>query len=200
MAFERIKFGHPYDSLTPSIDAMTMEIHSEKHHQGYTDKLNKAIEGTGWENKSIEEILSDLDKMPGDIQTTVRNNGGGYVNHNLFFSTLSPDGGGEPVGEIMDAIKSSFGTFEEFKQKFSDAAATVFGSGWAFLVKKSDGTLEIVKKPLQDSPLMDGEIPVMGLDVWEHAYYLNYQNKRTEYIEAFWQVIDWAEVNLNFNK
>jgi Fe-Mn family superoxide dismutase len=200
MAFERIKFNYAYNSLTPSIDAKTMEIHSEKHHQGYTDKLNAALEGTEWENKPIEEVLSNLSSLPEDIQTTVRNNGGGFVNHNLFFSTLSPDGGGEPVGEIMDTIKSSFGSFEEFKQKFSEAAATVFGSGWAFLVKNSDGSLEIVKKPLQDSPLMDGLTPVMNLDVWEHAYYLNYQNKRADYIEAFWNVVDWAAVNVNFNE
>lgn len=195
MAFELPKLPYAYDALEPHIDARTMEVHYSKHHQAYTTKLNDAIQGTDAADKSIEEILHNID----NYSTAVRNNGGGYYNHNLFWEIMSPDGGGEPSGEIAEAINRDFGSFNEFKTQFSNAAATRFGSGWAWLCKGADGKLVVCSSPNQDNPLMPGVgcegTPILGLDVWEHAYYLNYQNRRPEYIEAFWQVVNWNKVN-----
>lgn len=197
MAFELPKLPYAYDALEPHIDARTMEIHYSKHHQGYTTKLNDAIQGTDAADKSIEAILKNIDKY----STAIRNNGGGFYNHSLFWEVMSPDGGGEPNGEIGEAIKRDFGSFSEFKTQFSNAAATRFGSGWAWLCVHDNGKLEVCSTPNQDNPLMPGTgcegRPVLGLDVWEHAYYLNYQNRRPDYIEAFWNVINWDKVNEN---
>ena len=197
MAFELPKLSYSYDALEPYIDARTMEIHHTKHHGGYTNKLNDAIKGTPIENKTIEEILKEVSKHP----TAVRNNGGGYYNHKLFWDIMSPDGGGEPSGKLMDAIKKDFGSFDKFKEEFNQAAATRFGSGWAWLINQN-GKLVIASTPNQDNPLMDiSEVkgtPILGLDVWEHAYYLKYQNRRPEYIDAFWNVINWNEVEKRF--
>lgn len=195
MAFELPKLNYSYDALEPYIDAKTMEIHHTKHHGGYTSKLNAAIEGTDLEGKSIEDILSDVSKH----STAVRNNGGGFFNHNLFWKVMGPNAGGKPTGDLLAAIEKKFGSFDEFKETFNNAAATRFGSGWAWLVKKDDGTLEIGSTANQDNPLMDVSdlkgTPILGLDVWEHAYYLKYQNKRPEYIDAFWSVVNWDEVS-----
>lgn len=188
---------YDYSALEPYIDARTMEVHHSKHHQVYVDKTNVALEGTEWSDKPIEEVISNLDQIPENIRGAVRNNGGGVLNHNIFWSVMSPDGGGEPTGKIGDAIKEAFGSFESFKEKFNEAAATRFGSGWAWLVV-SDGKLEVVNTPNQDSPLTEGKTPLLTLDVWEHAYYLKYQNRRPEYIEAWWEVVNWEEAERRF--
>lgn len=197
MAFELPKLGYDYNALEPHIDARTMEIHHTKHHGGYTNKLNAAIEGTELENQSIEDILSKASELPG----AVRNNGGGYYNHKLFWEIMSPNGGGQPKGGLLDAINRDFGSFDKFKEEFNNAAATRFGSGWAWLINQN-GKLVVSSTPNQDNPLMDlAEVkgtPILGLDVWEHAYYLKYQNKRPEYIDAFWNVIDWDQVAKRF--
>ncbi len=194
MAFELPKLPYAYDALEPHIDARTMEIHHTKHHNGYTNNLNAAVAGTDLEGKSIEAILQELDMN----NAAVRNNGGGYYNHNLFWEVMSPNGGGEPTGALADAINSSFGSFEAFKDAFAKAAATRFGSGWAWLCVHKGGKLEICSTPNQDNPLMPGVgcggWPILGLDVWEHAYYLNYQNRRPDYINAFFNVINWEKV------
>ena len=182
-----------YSALEPHIDARTMEIHHSKHHQAYCDKTNAALEGTEFADKPIEEILADLGALPENIRTAVRNNGGGYVNHNLFWTSMSPDGGGEPEGELKAAIDEAFGGFEPFKKEFSNAAATRFGSGWAWLVS-DNGKLSVVSTANQDTPLSEGKNPLLTLDVWEHAYYLKYQNRRPEYIDAWWQIVHWEEV------
>ena len=198
MAFELPQLPYAYDALTPHIDAKTMEIHHGKHHAGYTNNLNNAIAGTDLEGKSIEDILSNLDMN----NMAVRNNGGGYFNHDLFWKVMSPNGGGNPTGAVADAITADFGSFDSFKDAFAKAAATRFGSGWAWLCVK-DGKLEVCSTPNQDNPLMPGVgctgTPILGLDVWEHAYYLNYQNRRPDYINAFFNVINWEEVNARFN-
>ncbi len=198
MAFELPPLKYSFDALEPHIDAKTMEVHHDKHHAGYTSKLNDAIEGTENEGKNIENILKNLDKS----NKAVRNNGGGYYNHNLFWEILSPNGGGKPDGELGNAIDNAFGSLEAFKEEFSKAAATQFGSGWAWLCVHQGGKLEICSTPNQDNPLMPGVgcggAPILGLDVWEHAYYLKYQNKRPEYIEAFWNVVNWKEVAARF--
>ncbi len=197
MAFELPKLGYAYDALEPHIDARTMEIHHTKHHQGYTNNLNAAIAGTDLESKSIEDILAGLDMN----NAAVRNNGGGYYNHDLFWKVMSPNGGGQPTGALAEAINTAFGSYEGFKDAFAKAAATRFGSGWAWLCKK-DGKLEICSTPNQDNPLMPGVgcggTPLLGIDVWEHAYYLNYQNRRPDYINAFFNVINWDEVAKRF--
>ncbi len=197
MAFELPKLGYDYDALEPYIDARTMEIHHTKHHAGYTNNLNNAIKGTDLENKSIEDILKNISKQ----SVAVRNNGGGFYNHKLFWEIMSPKGGGEPSGKLLDAIGKDFGSFAEFKELFNKAAATRFGSGWAWLVNQN-GKLVVSSTPNQDNPLMDlAEVkgtPILGLDVWEHAYYLKYQNKRPDYIDAFWNVIDWDQVTKRF--
>ncbi len=191
--FELPKLPYAYDALEPYIDKMTMEIHYTKHHQGYVNNLNKAVEGTPIETKTLEEILKEVSKQP----AAVRNNGGGVFNHGLFWTVMKHNGGGAPAGKLADAINASFGSFEEFKSKFTNAAATRFGSGWAWLIVK-DGKLAITSTPNQDNPLMDvAEVkgtPILGLDVWEHAYYLKYQNRRPEYIDNWWKVINWDEV------
>ncbi|MBA2584639.1 MAG: superoxide dismutase [Bacteroidetes bacterium] len=197
MAFELPKLPYAYDALEPHIDARTMEIHHSKHHQAYTTNLNNAIAGTPVESKSIEEILKNISTQ----SAAVRNNGGGFYNHNLFWEILAPNAGGQPMGEIAKAINESFGSFQEFKDEFAKAATTRFGSGWAWLVVQN-GKLVISSTPNQDNPLMDVAdvkgTPVLCLDVWEHAYYLNYQNRRPDYIGAFWNVVNWNEVNRRF--
>jgi Fe-Mn family superoxide dismutase len=200
MAFELPKLKYAFDALEPHIDAKTMEIHHDKHHAGYTSKLNGAISGTDNDGKTIENILENLDKA----NTAVRNNGGGYYNHNLYWEIMSPNGGGKPEGELAKAIDKAFGSFDAFKDEFSKAGAGQFGSGWAWLCAHSDGKVEICSTPNQDNPLMPGVgcggTPVLGMDVWEHAYYLNYQNRRPDYINAFFNVIDWKEVAAKYAK
>ncbi|PIQ80378.1 MAG: superoxide dismutase [Parcubacteria group bacterium CG_4_9_14_0_2_um_filter_41_8] len=192
--FELSKLEYPYNALEPHIDSRTMEIHHSKHHQGYTDKLNAALDGVeDTAQKSIEDILSHLDAVPENIRNAVRNNGGGYYNHNIFWQIMGPNAGGEPTGELADAIAKEFGSFAEFKEEFSQAASGQFGSGWAWLVKK-DGALEVVATANQDCPLSEGASPILCVDVWEHAYYLNYQNRRPDYIESWWNVVDWKKV------
>ena len=193
MAFELPALPYAQDALEPHIDARTMGIHHGKHHASYTANLNGAIAGTALEGKSIEAILGDLDAVPEGIRTAVRNNGGGYANHNLFWQIMGPGGGGEPGGALGDAINSAFGSFGDFQSAFSAAAATRFGSGWAWLCVE-DGALHVCSTPNQDTPLMAGNTPILGIDVWEHAYYLNYQNRRPDYIAAFFNVINWAKV------
>ncbi len=200
MAFELPKLAYAFNALEPHIDAKTMEIHHGKHHQAYVTNLNNAIAGTEAEKLSIEEICSQISKYP----MAVRNNGGGHYNHSLFWNLLTPNAPSSPSGTLSEAINSTFGSFEEFKTKFATAATTRFGSGWAWLVKNNSGKLEITSTPNQDNPLMDiAEVkgtPVLGLDVWEHAYYLNYQNRRPDYITAFWNVINWEEAAKRFSK
>ena len=195
MAFQLPNLPYAYEALEPHIDARTMEIHHTKHHNGYTSKLNAAIEGSDLSSKSIEDILTNLDMN----NMAVRNNGGGFYNHALFWTILSPNGGGTPSGDLAKAIDDAFGSFDAFKEKFSDAAGTRFGSGWAWLCVHKGGKLEICSTPNQDNPIMPGVgcggYPILGLDVWEHAYYLNYQNKRPEYIDAFFNIINWDEVS-----
>ncbi len=194
MAFKLPDLPYAYDALEPYIDARTMEIHHTKHHAGYTNKLNNAIAGTEMDSMTIEQILAmGVDKLP----TAVRNNGGGYANHALFWEIMSPNGGGEPTGALADALNAAFGSFGAFKDKFETAAKTRFGSGWAWLAVNG-GALEVFSTPNQDSPLMEGKTPILGLDVWEHAYYLKYQNRRPEYVSAFWNVVNWAKVAENF--
>lgn len=198
MAFELPNLPYDYKALEPHIDARTMEIHHSKHHAGYTSKLNAAIEGTELEGKSIEDILANISSQ----SAGVRNNGGGFYNHCLFWEVMSPNGGGNPSGELADMINDAFGSFDEFKTAFSNAAATQFGSGWAWLCL-TNGKLEVCSTPNQDNPLMDsvgcGGTPILGIDVWEHAYYLNYQNRRPDYINAFFNVVNWDKVSENLN-
>ncbi|MEK4300347.1 superoxide dismutase SodA [Oceanobacillus sp. FSL W8-0428] len=192
--FELPELPYAYDALEPTIDKETMNIHHTKHHNTYVTKLNDALDGhEDLQNKSVEELVSDLNAVPEDIRTAVRNNGGGHANHSFFWKTLSPNGGGEPAGELADKINSKFGSLDKFKEEFAAAAAGRFGSGWAWLVL-NNGELEITSTPNQDSPLTEGKTPLLGLDVWEHAYYLKYQNKRPEYISAFWNVVNWDQV------
>ncbi|MHA7813720.1 MAG: superoxide dismutase [Phycisphaerales bacterium] len=198
MTFQLPDLPYAYDALEPHIDAKTMEIHHTKHHQGYVDKGNKAVEGTEFADMEPEEVLSHIGSVPADIRTAVQNNVGGHVNHSLFWSILSPNGGGEPSGELADAINSKFGSFDAFKEEFANAAATRFGSGWAWLGLDAGGNLHVHSTANQDSPVMEGHKPILGLDVWEHAYYLNYQNKRPDYISAFWSVVNWDQVAKNY--
>lgn len=198
--FQLPELPYAYDALEPHIDKETMNIHHTKHHNTYVTNLNAALEGhSDLQEKSVEELISDLDALPEDIRTAVRNNGGGHANHSLFWKTLSPNGGGSPTGELADKINEAFGSFDKFKEAFEQAAATRFGSGWAWLVVNSNGDLEVTSTPNQDSPLMEGKTPLLGLDVWEHAYYLKYQNRRPEYISAFWNVVNWDEVAKNYD-
>ncbi|HBJ9808604.1 TPA: superoxide dismutase [Listeria monocytogenes] len=199
MTYELPKLPYTYDALEPYFDKETMEIHYTKHHNTYVTKLNEAVAGhPELASKSVEELVANLDSVPEDIRGAVRNHGGGHANHTLFWSILSPNGGGAPTGNLKAAIESEFGTFDEFKEKFNAAAAARFGSGWAWLVV-NDGKLEIVSTANQDSLLSDGKTPVLGLDVWEHAYYLKFQNRRPEYIDTFWNVINWDEANKRFD-
>jgi Fe-Mn family superoxide dismutase len=194
MAFELPPLPYDYAALEPHIDKETMNIHHTKHHGGYVTKLNAAVEGSEWASKSIEDILKSLDSVPESIRTAVRNNGGGHANHTLFWQIMKPGGGGEPTGALGESISGTFGSFANFKEQFTAAAVGRFGSGWAWLVLDKDGKLVITSTPNQDNPLSDGMTPVLGLDVWEHAYYLKYQNRRPEYIEAWWHTINWDKV------
>lgn len=200
MPHELPRLPYGYDALEPHIDARTMEIHHTKHHQGYVNNLNAALEKhPELDKKSVEDLLKDLNSIPEDIRTAVRNNGGGHANHSMFWPIMSPDGGGEPEGKLADAINSSFGSFSDFKDQFSKAAAGRFGSGWAWLCVDRGGKLTITSTPNQDNPVSDGLRPVLGLDVWEHAYYLKYQNRRPEYISAWWSVVNWKQVAKNYS-
>ena len=195
MAFTLPALPYAYDALTPYIDEETMHLHHEKHHNAYITNANAALEKhPELADKTLEELLADLNSIPEDIRTAVRNNGGGHANHSLFWTVLAPNAGGEPTGAVKDGIEEAFGSFDAMKEKFSAAAAGRFGSGWAWLVV-SDGKLEITSTPNQDSPISEGKTPILGLDVWEHAYYLNYKNVRPEYIKAFWNLVNWDEVN-----
>ncbi len=198
MAFELPELPYAKDALEPHIDARTMEIHHGKHHAGYTNNLNAAIKGTALDGMSIEEILAGVSKH----SPAVRNNGGGYYNHCLFWEIMGPNAGGKPSGKLAAAIEAAFGSFEKFQEAFAQAAATRFGSGWAWLCKNADGSVSVCSTPNQDNPLMDvdscGGTPILGLDVWEHAYYLNYQNRRPDYIQAFWNVVDWSKVSAKY--
>jgi superoxide dismutase, Fe-Mn family len=199
MAYELPQLPYAYDALEPHIDKETMNIHHTKHHNTYITNVNAALEGNAdLAGKSVEELVSNLDAVPEAIRTAVRNNGGGHANHSLFWTILSPNGGGEPTGELSEAINTKFGSYENLKEEFAKAATTRFGSGWAWLVV-NNGELEVTSTPNQDSPLMEGKTPILGLDVWEHAYYLNYQNRRPEYIASFWNVVNWEEVSKRFN-
>ncbi|WP_449536989.1 superoxide dismutase SodA [Ferdinandcohnia sp. Marseille-Q9671] len=199
MAYELPQLPYAYDALEPHIDKETMNIHHTKHHNTYITNVNNALAGNEeLASKSVEELVSNLDAVPENIRTAVRNNGGGHANHSLFWTILSPNGGGEPTGDLADAINSKFGSLDAFKDEFTKAATTRFGSGWAWLVV-NNGELEVTSTPNQDSPLMEGKTPVLGLDVWEHAYYLNYQNRRPDYIAAFFNVVNWEEVANRYN-
>ena len=192
MAYEVPDLPYDYGALEPHIDEETMRVHHDKHHQAYVDKANAALEGTEWEDKPVEEVLQHLDKL-GDKETAVRNNGGGHANHTFFWQIMSPDGGGEPEGGLREAIDSAFGSFDDFKSQFKEAGVGRFGSGWAWLVHDGSG-LKVTSTANQDSPISDGQTPLLGADVWEHAYYLKYQNKRPDYLDAFWNVVNWPEV------
>jgi len=194
MAFELPPLPYDFDALEPTIDAKTMEIHHGKHHQAYVTNLNAALEGTEWADKTIDEVLTNLGSIPEDKRAAVRNNGGGHWNHSMFWTWMAPNAGGAPTGKIADAINSSFGNFDAFKAEWAKAGAGRFGSGWVWLLNEG-GKLSISSTPNQDNPLMDGKKPILGLDVWEHAYYLKYQNRRPDYITAWWNVVNWAEVN-----
>ncbi len=197
MAYTLPELGYAYDALEPHIDAKTMEIHHTKHHQTYITNVNAALEGTEFADKDILEVISNLDALPADKQAAVRNNGGGHANHSLFWEVIAPGGSKEPVGEVKAAIEAKFGSFEEFKKAFAAAGTTRFGSGWAWLIVDGDG-VAVTSTPYQDSPVMEGKTPILGLDVWEHAYYLNYQNRRPDYIAAFWNVVNWDVVEAKF--
>lgn len=199
MAFELPPLPYPADALEPHIDKTTMEIHHQKHHGAYVTNLNKALENhPDLQNKRVEELLANnCAAVPENIRTAVRNNGGGHMNHSMFWKIMAPNAGGQPSGELADAIKSAFGDFEQFKEKFNAAGASRFGSGWAWLIKNGSG-LEIISTANQDNPVMEGKKPVMGLDVWEHAYYLKYQNRRPDYMKAWWNVVNWPEVTGRF--
>ena len=201
MPHELPDLSYSYDALEPDIDARTMEIHHSKHHQGYVNNLNAALEKhPELMEKSVEELVADLSSVPNDIRTAVRNNGGGHANHTLFWTCMGPDGGGDPSGELADAINGTFGSLDNFKDEFSKAAATRFGSGWAWLCVDGSGNLVVTSTPNQDNPVSEGLTPILGLDVWEHAYYLNYQNRRPDYIKAWWNVVNWNQVSENLSK
>lgn len=197
MAYKLPELDYAYDALEPYIDAKTMEIHHSKHHQAYINNVNAALEGTEFENKDIEEVLKNLDNLPEDKKVAVLNNGGGHYNHSLFWKMMSPNGGGKPEGKLAEKIDKDLGGFEKFKEDFAAAAAGRFGSGWAWLVVDEKGKLEITSTPNQNNPILEGKKPILGLDVWEHAYYLKYQNKRPEYVEEWFNVVNWRYVEEN---
>ena len=199
MAYEVPDLPYDYDALEPHIDEATMKLHHDKHHQAYVDKANAALEGTDWDGKPVEEVLADLSALPDDIRTAVRNNAGGHANHSMFWQIMGPDGGGEPDGDLASAIDDAFGGFDSFKDELKNAGVGQFGSGWAWLVHDGSG-LAVVSTPNQDTPLSDGKTPLLGVDVWEHAYYLKYQNKRPDYIDAWWNVVNWDEVARRFSE
>jgi Fe-Mn family superoxide dismutase len=198
MAYEVPPLPYDYAALEPHIDEQTMRTHHDKHHQAYVDKVNAALEGTDLADKPIEEVIANLDAVPEDKRGPVRNNGGGHLNHTMFWETMSPDGGGAPDGDLAEAIDSAFGSFDDFKEKFEAAGVGQFGSGWAWLVVDG-GSLAITSTPNQDSPLSAGKTPILGNDVWEHAYYLKYQNKRPDYLKAWWNTVDWSKVAERFS-
>jgi superoxide dismutase, Fe-Mn family len=193
MAFEVPPLPYAYDALEPHIDEATMRVHHDKHHQAYVDKANAALEGTDFDGRPVEDVLKNLDSLPADKQKAVRNNGGGHYNHSLFWEWMSPDGGGAPSGALAEAIDSAFGSFDDFKAKFKETGVNQFGSGWSWLVHDGSG-LTVVGTANQDNPISNGQTPLLGVDVWEHAYYLKYQNKRPDYIDAWWNVVDWGKV------
>jgi superoxide dismutase, Fe-Mn family len=198
MAYEVPPLPYAYDALEPHIDEATMRLHHDKHHQAYVDKVNAALEGTEWDGKPVEEVLQNLDALPADKQKAVRNNGGGHYNHSLFWTWMSPDGGGEPSGALADAINSAFGSFSDFQGKLKETGVNQFGSGWAWLVH--DGSaLAVVGSANQDNPISSGQTALLGVDVWEHAYYLKYQNKRPDYIDAWWNVVNWDAVSERYS-
>ena len=199
MAYEVPDLPYAYDALEPHIDEATMKVHHDKHHQAYVDKANAALEGTEWADLDVVEVLKDLDSLPADKQGPVRNNAGGHYNHSLFWEMMSPDGGGAPEGDLAAAIDESFGSFDAFKEEFKNAGINRFGSGWAWLVWDGSG-LAVVSTANQDSPVSDGQVPLLGVDVWEHAYYLKYQNLRPDYLDAFWNVVDWDYVTDRYNQ
>lgn len=198
MAYELPDLPYDFDALEPHIDEKTMRIHHGKHHQGYTNKVNAALEGTKFASLPIEEVLTKIDELPSDKKQAVINNGGGYANHKLFWEVLSPNGGGTPDGDVAKAIDKKFGSFDKFKEEFTNAAATQFGSGWGWLCVDGSGNLKVTSTPNQNSPIMDGLTPILGVDVWEHAYYLNYQNRRPDYLAAFWNIVNWDQVEKNY--
>jgi superoxide dismutase, Fe-Mn family len=193
VAYEVPPLPYDYNALEPTIDEQTMQLHHDKHHQAYVDKANDAIAGTEWDGKPVEDVLQNLSSLPDDKQTVFRNNGGGHANHSLFWESMSPDGGGEPGGELADAINEAFGSFDSFKEQFEANGVGQFGSGWTWLVMDG-GQLKLEKTPNQDSPVLNGQTPLLGNDVWEHAYYLKYQNKRPDYLKAWWNVVNWDKV------
>ena len=197
MAFEVPPLPYDYNALEPHIDEQTMRIHHDKHHQAYVDNANKALDGTEWADKDVLDVLRELDRVPEDKRTAVRNNAGGHANHSLFWEIMGPNGGGEPSGELGEAISGAFGGFDALKEQVSQAGITRFGSGWGWLVWNGSA-LEVMSTPNQDSPILDGKTPLLGIDVWEHAYYLNYQNRRPDYLKAWWNVVNWAEVARRF--
>jgi Fe-Mn family superoxide dismutase len=197
MPFQLPDLPYPHDALEPHIDARTMEIHHTKHHQAYIDNANKALEGTEWADRSVEDVLTSVEIMPEEIRTAVRNNAGGHANHSLFWTIMGPDGGGDPEGELADAITDTFGGVSQLRDAMNDAGVKRFGSGWSWLVW--DGTaLAVYSTANQDSPILQGDVPLLGIDVWEHAYYLNYQNRRPDYLAAWWNVVNWPEVARRF--
>ncbi|OKH28938.1 superoxide dismutase [Chroogloeocystis siderophila] len=199
MAFELSALPYNYDALEPYIDAQTMQLHHDMHHQTYVNNLNAAVEKHAeLQSKSLEDLVRELDSIPDDVRTAVRNNGGGHVNHTMFWEIMGPNAGGEPTGAVGEAIRDTFGDFETFKQRFNDAGTKQFGSGWVWLVRSPDGKLEVMSTPNQDSPITQGYFPIMGNDVWEHAYYLKYQNRRAEYLKQWWNVVNWDEINKRF--
>ena len=198
MAYKLPDLPYAHDALEPHIDKKTMEIHHGKHHQGYTNKLNAALEGHKFAELPVEEVLKRINEVPENIRQAVINSGGGYANHNLFWKILSPNGGGKPSGDLANDIKDTFGSFDEFKDEFSSAAAGQFGSGWGWLCVDGDKNLKVISTPNQDSPYMNGLTPILGVDVWEHAYYLNYQNRRPDYLSAFWNIVNWDQVEKNY--
>lgn len=200
MAYTLPLLLYPYNALEPHIDARTMEIHHTKHHQAYINNVNNAVKGKAdLESKTVEALISNLNAVPEDIRTVVRNNGGGHANHSLFWTVIGPKCGGKPVGKVADAINKDFSSFDAFKEKFAAAATSRFGSGWAWVSVTKDGKLDVSSTANQDNPLMEGKIPILGIDVWEHAYYLLYQNRRADYIAAFWNVVNWSEVDKRYS-
>jgi superoxide dismutase, Fe-Mn family len=197
MPYEVPPLPYDYAALEPHIDEATMRVHHDKHHQAYVDKVNAALDGTDWADRPIEEVVANLPDIPDDKRTAVRNNGGGHVNHNLFWESMSPDGGGAPDGDLAAALESAFGSFDDFKSQMKDAGVNQFGSGWSWLVHDGSG-LAVVSTANQDNPLTDGKTPLLGVDVWEHAYYLKYQNRRPDYIDAWWNTVDWRRVAERF--
>ena len=200
MAFELPALPYDYNALEPYIDEETMHLHHDKHHQAYVNNLNAAVQGTQFENMDVEQLVRRINDVPENIRTAVRNNGGGHVNHTMFWQIMKPNGGGQPAGELANAITAAFGSFDTFKTQFNDAGAKRFGSGWAWLVMDASGKLQVASTANQDSPFMDGMFPIMGNDVWEHAYYLKYQNRRPDYLNAWWNVVNWDEVASRFQR